>query len=608
MNEFWRFLDYVRPYRWHVVVAGICLVIVAGLRLVLPWAVQRLVDVVFARGDATFLNQLALFLLSLIVVQTFFNVGQTYLLSYVGEGVVADLRISLYRKLQTLDLRFFADRRVGEIMSRVTNDVTTIQSVVTSQLTSFFTQLLTFIGALALITYTSTRLTALMLLIIPPVVLIARFFGTRLRGMSTTVQDRLADTTAVLEETLGGVRVVKSFAREPHEIRRFTDAVEETLSAALTRARYRAGFTPIITFSGFGGLTFVLWYGGRLVLADQLTPGELISFLFYTFMIAGSVAVFSGIYGQIQESLGALRRVFELLDTEPAVVDKPDAVAMPPIKGRVRFEDISFAYDEGLVLRNVDLDVAPGEIIALVGPSGAGKTTLVNLIPRFYETAAGQITIDGVDIRDVRLPSLREQIGIVPQETLLFSTTVRENILYGRLDATEDELTTAAKAANAHEFITDLPEGYDTRVGERGVKLSGGQRQRVAIARALLKNPRILLLDEATSSLDSESEGLVQEALSRLMQGRTTFIIAHRLATVQIADRIAVLDKGRIVELGTHEELLARGGLYAHLYALQFRALDGGVEPTELAEADVGQAMPETRRREMDLSPLLRFD
>ncbi len=607
MNEFRRFLSYVSPYRWQMVVAGVCLVIVSGLRLVLPWAIQNLVDVVFTRGDTAFLNQLALFLLGLIVVQTFFNVGQTYLLSYIGERVVADLRTSLYCKLQMLDLGFFADRRVGEITSRVTNDVTTIQSVVTSQLTSFFAQLLTFIGALALIVYLNARLTVFMLVIIPPVVLIGRFFGRRLRGISTTVQDRLADATAVLEETLSGVRVVKSFVREPYEIGRFTEAVEDTFAAALTRARYRAGFTPIITFSGFGGLTFVLWYGGRQVLAGQLTPGELISFLFYTFMIAGSVGVFSGIYGSIQESLGALRRVFELLDTEPTVVEKPDAVAMPPIEGSVRFENVSFAYEEELILRDVDLDVAPGEIIALVGPSGAGKTTVVNLIPRFYDTTTGRITIDGLDIRDVQLPPLREQIGIVPQETLLFSATVRENILYGRLDATLDELIAAAQAANAHDFILALPDGYETCVGERGVKLSGGQRQRVAIARALLKNPRILLLDEATSSLDSESEGLVQEALGRLMQGRTTFIIAHRLATVQIADRIAVLDQGRIVELGTHAELLACGGLYAHLYALQFRSLDGDREPADLAEVGVAPAVAEERRRELDLSSLLRF-
>lgn len=606
MTEFRRFLRYVRPYRRHMVIAGIFLIVVSGLRLVLPWAIQRLVDVAFTRKDAAFLNRLALFLLGLIVVQTFFNVGQTYLLSYVGERVVADLRTSLYRKLQSLDLRFFADRRVGEITSRVTNDVTTIQSVVTSQLTSFFRQLLTFIGALALIIYVNPRLTALMLVIVPPVILVGRFFGQRLRGISTTVQDRLADATAVLEETLSGIRVVKSFVREPYEIGRFTDAVEETFAAALTRARYRAGFTPLITFGGFGGLILVLWYGGRQVLAGQLTPGELISFLFYTFMIAGSVGVFSGTYGNIQEALGALRRVFELLDTEPAVVEKPGAISMPPIQGRVHFEDVSFGYDETLVLRDVDLNAAPGEVVALVGPSGAGKTTLVNLIPRFYDTTGGQITIDGTDVRDVKLASLREQIGIVPQETLLFSTTVRENILYGRLDATEEQMMAAAKAANAHEFITALPDGYDTRVGERGVKLSGGQRQRVAIARALLKNPRILLLDEATSSLDSESEGLVQEALSRLMQDRTTFIIAHRLATVQIADRIAVLDKGRIVEVGTHKELLACGGLYAHLYALQFRTLDSVSRATEHEVPEI-ESVIEGERRKPDLSSLLRL-
>jgi subfamily B ATP-binding cassette protein MsbA len=351
--------------------------------------------------------------------------------------------------------------------------------------------------------------------------------------------------------------------------------VEAAFDTSMRRTRVRAVFLPIVSFLGFSAIVMVLWYGSQQVVGGQISPGDLVSFLIYAGTIAASLGTFTGLYSQLQEALGATQRVFGILDTEPDIVDKPDAVPLPPIDGAVQFERVSFSYDSdtgsmGAVLRNINLDVAPGEIVAIVGPSGAGKTTLVNMIPRFYDVTDGTIRVDNYDVRDVQLHTLRTQIGIVPQETLLFGGTIRDNILYGKLDASDEELVAAAKAANAHQFITQLPEGYATLVGERGVKLSGGQRQRVAIARALLKNPRILILDEATSALDTESEALVQEALDRLMQHRTTFVIAHRLSTVQIADRIVVMDRGRVVELGSHQELMALGGLYSRLYGLQF--------------------------------------
>src|SRR5690606_17000104 len=357
-----------------------------------------------------------------------------------------------------------------------------------------------------------------------------------------------------------------------YEIERYDNAMRRAFRAILRQLRLRAVFGPLIAFLGFGGLSLILWFGGREVLENRLSSGELISFLVYGLTVAGSLGGLVGVYSSFQEALGATKRVFEILDTQPDVTDAPDAKTLGTVEGRITFHDVSFSYDERQeVLHHINLDIAPGEIIALVGPSGAGKSTIFNLIPRFYDPTSGSITIDGVDLRSVTQASLRQQIGIVPQETLLFGGTIRENIRYGRLDATEDEIIAAAKAANAHDFIVSLPDGYETLVGERGIRLSGGQRQRIAIARAILKDPRVLLLDEATSSLDSESEHEVQEALARLMQNRTTVIIAHRLSTVRVAHRIAVLDSGNIIELGSHEELMAKNGLYAKLYEMQFR-------------------------------------
>ncbi|WP_322489279.1 ABC transporter ATP-binding protein [Chloroflexus sp.] len=573
-----RLLGYLRPYRGWMTVALVAMVIGAGLGLVMPLAIGQIVNLI--TGDQALpIAQIALLLGLVAIGQAVAGLIQTYSLTFVGERVVTDLRLAAYQQLQRLDLAFFEQRRTGEITSRITNDVTLIQTTVTTNLTTLLQGVIQLVGAVVLMIVVSWQLSGLALVLVPTLVAIAVVFGRWLRRISTAVQDRLADATSVLEETVVGVRVVRSFGREPYEIERFRMAIEATFAESMKRARVRALFQPAMSLAVWAVLIGMLVIGGYLVRAGLLTPGDLVAFLFYAGMIAGSMGAFAGLFGQVQEALGAVTRVFELLDQQPAVADAPDAIPLPPMQGRVEFREVSFAYQRAengqvapVVLRNFSLAIEPGEMVALVGPSGAGKSTIVSLIPRFYDVQSGSVLIDGYDVRRVQMRSLREQIGIVPQETLLFSGSIRDNIRYGRLETSDADVEAAARMANAHEFICQLPEGYDTPVGERGVRLSGGQRQRIAIARAILKDPRILILDEATSSLDSESERLVQEALERLMAGRTSIVIAHRLSTVQRADRIVVVVAGEVVEAGTHRQLLARGGMYARLYELQFQA------------------------------------
>jgi ATP-binding cassette, subfamily B, bacterial MsbA len=572
-GELRRWQTYLYPYRGQLALGLVSLLISSVIGLAAPWLIGKMLDAAFTTKDILRLNYYILLILAVYILQATFGFWRTYLCTRVGDQVVADLRRQVYTHLLTLPVQFFAERRIGELTSRLSADVTVVYTVASSSLLELLRQLLVLSGGIIIIAATNARLTLVMLAIVPPTIAGAVLFGRYLRRLSTAVHDQLALANAVLDESLTNVRVVQSFVREEYEISRYSNAIQAGLLLARRQALMTGGFVAFIIFVIYGGIAAVLWYGGRLVLANEISQGEMVAFVMYTFYIAFSIGGLAEVYSQLQRARGATQRIFEILDTVPSIATTSTPATRQQRQGLVKFAQVTFCYPniEKATLTDINLTIAPGEVLALVGPSGAGKTTLVNLLPRFYEVTAGSIYLDDQDIRQLALTDLRQSIGIVPQETQLFSGTIRENIAYGCLTATEAEIKAAAQAANAHQFIAELPQGYETVVGERGVKLSGGQRQRIAIARALLKNPQILILDEATSALDSESERLVQEALERLMAGRTTLVIAHRLATVRHADKIAVLAAGKVVAVGSHADLIEQNGLYRSLYELQFK-------------------------------------
>jgi subfamily B ATP-binding cassette protein MsbA len=574
MSSYRRFLPFLKPYLPRMVAAGLLVMAVAAINLALLRLAGSLWDVITVQHDRQRMTEYIMVFLGLVVVQGVCSIGHSYLTAWVSQHVVADFRTHLFAHLQTLSVSFFARRRTGELMSRLMNDVTVIQNIVTETPIDSAKQLVTFVGGVAFLLVMNWRLCLLILLLLPLLVLVAKFFGKRLKALSTSIQDRTAAISTLVEEVIAGIRVVKSFVQTEREERRFVGQVQGALTLALRRAAVLAVFVPVITFFTFAAAAAVLWYGGRQVIEGAVTPGDLFAFVLFAGILIGPFGAAARVFAQVKEAQGAMQRVFEILDTSPEVADAPDAKELPPVAGAVRLAAVSFAYDpRHPVLSDLSFEAAPGELIAIVGPTGAGKTTILNLLHRFYDPTHGIISIDGYDLKEVRLESLYRQIALVPQETILFGGTIFDNIRYGREDADETEIVEAGKAAHAHEFITAFPDGYRTMVGEKGINLSGGQRQRLAIARAILKNPRLLLLDEATSSLDTESERLVQEALERLMEHRTTFVVAHRLTTIQRADRILVVNKGRLVEEGTHASLMEQKGLYHYLYTLRLAEL-----------------------------------
>jgi len=570
MKNYKRLLQLLLPYKKSLIVGSIFLIAASATNLMVPLFIRNLVDIVMVEKNLQRLNDIAITIGFLFMAQMICQTVHNYLFDITEKRVISDFRKNLFDHLHTMSVSYFVKRRTGEIMSRMTNDVTTIENIVTDLPATILQQSIRLVGGVVIIIYMNWKLTFMILILAPVMVFFAKTFGRKLKKLSTEIQDKLAISTTILEENISCYQVVKSFVRDQLESLRFSNAIEDSFQSARKRVIISCFFGPSIGFIAFSTSLILLWYGGREVITGGISPGELIAFILYATIIAGPMGSFARMYTRLQEGLGASERLFELLGTHGEVSDLPNASVMRPIIGQVEFDKICFHYREDReVIKNISFDIKPGQIIALVGPSGAGKSTLVSLLHRFYDPTQGEIRVDGVPLRNVKLTSYWNQIGIVPQETILFGGSIEMNIKYAKDGATDDEVIAAAKAANAHSFIIECPEQYQTIVGEKGIRLSAGQRQRIAIARAILKNPRILILDEATSSLDNESELLIQEALERLMKNKTSFVIAHRLSTIHNAERILVMDEGEIIESGTHAELIEAKGLYYRLYTLK---------------------------------------
>ena len=574
MNLYRRLLELVKPH-WHrLAISMVCMVGVALCTAALPYLVKPVLDDIFIQKRAEMLKFLSIVVFLVFFIKALTEWGHTYLMSYIGQRIVAQLRQQLYDHLQILPLSFFDRMSTGRLMSRVTNDVNLIQGAVTNAITGSLKDPFTLIGLLVVMFTRDWQLSLISMVVLPFAFFPVVKFGSMLRRISTKSQESMGDISVILHETISGSRIVKAFGMEEYEKERFNRENIRYFSYLMKSVMVRALSSPLMEFLGGIAIVFVILYGGYRVIQGVSTPGEFFSFLGALLLLYEPIKRLSRINNVVQEGIAAATRIYDILDTPPGIQDKPDAIQLPPMRQELELRNVQFRYDDEPVLKEINLKVSAGEIIAIVGVSGAGKSTLVDLIPRFYEVYHGAVLIDGVDIRDVTMSSLRNQIGIVTQQTILFNDTVRNNIAYGDIHKSDEEIIAAAKAANAYNFIMKMDQGFDTVIGEQGARLSGGERQRLCIARALLKNAPILILDEATSSLDSEAEMEVQRALENLMAGRTTLVIAHRLSTIKNADRIVVVSNGRIVEEGRHDELMECNGEYCRLYDMQFAQMD----------------------------------
>lgn len=569
LSSLWPFLY---PYRWVSLLILASVMIAASTVIGLGIGLKYLVDFGFTQGNDQWLNWILVGLFTVVLLMALASYGRLYSVSWLGEHVVADLRQKIFNHLLTLDMHFFENTSIGEIQSRLTTDTTLVQIVITTSLPIALRNLMIITGGVSMLILTSPLLTGYISIIIPLILFPIIFLGKRVRKLSRDTQDQTAGISTRLDETFTFIRAVRAFCQEYTVIQQFHSQLNDTVDAAIIRIRARALMTALVMILVFGGISLILWSGGKAVLEGTMTAGELSSFLFYALAVAGSFGSISEIHGDLQRAAGAMDRILEFLAMKPKMKFPKTPHSLPNLEGDIVLENISFAYPsrpQHPVIEDITLQINPGEMIALVGPSGGGKTTLFNLLLRFYDSTKGRILLDGINIKDLSPADFRTQMAIVPQEPALFSTTVKANIAFGNPNAGMEAIQAAAQAAQAHNFIQRLPKGYDTLVGEKGVQLSGGQRQRIAIARAILRNPSVLLLDEATSALDTQSERQVQKALEEVMQNRTTLVIAHRLSTVQRADRILVIDEGKIVAWGTHEELLKQHGLYSDLAKVQ---------------------------------------